>query len=56
MPRYVRYDPVIVDEKSMLNPGILRDILLPNGLHINTNNGKLFRHIIAILYLTDNDD
>ena len=53
MPRYVRYDPVIIDEKSMLHPSIFRDILLPDGLHVDTNNGKLFRHITAILYLTD---
>ena len=56
MPRYVRYNSVIIDEKSMLHPGIFRDILLPDGLHVDTNNGKLFRHITAILYLTDNDD
>ena len=53
MPRYVRYDSVIIDEKSMLYPSIFRDILLPDGLHVDTNNGKLFRHLTAILYLTD---
>eukprot|EP00956_Cyclotella_meneghiniana_P041622 scaffold232677_cov23-Cyclotella_meneghiniana.AAC.1 len=30
------------------------DELLPDGLHVDTNNGKLFRHVTAILYLTDN--
>lgn len=28
--------------------------LLPDGLHIDINNGKLFRHITVLLYLTDN--
>ena len=49
----VRYDLVIIDEKSMLYPSIFHDILLPGGLHVDTNNGKLFRHVTAILYLTD---
>jgi hypothetical protein len=31
-------------------------VLLPDGLHIDINNGKLFRHITALLYLTDHDD
>ena len=49
----VRYDLVIIDEKLMLYPSIFHDILQPDGLHVDTNNGKLFRHVTAILYLTD---
>jgi hypothetical protein len=55
MPRYVRYDSVTAVEKLKLHPNIFRDILLPDGCHVDTNNGKLFRHITAILYLTEND-
>ena len=49
----VRYDLVIIDEKSMLYPSIFHDILQPDGLHVENNNGKLFRHVTVILYLTD---
>jgi hypothetical protein len=49
-PRYVKYIPKLVDK------GLFLDALLPDGLHVDTNNGKLFRHITAILYLTTNKD
>ncbi|EJK76312.1 hypothetical protein THAOC_01930, partial [Thalassiosira oceanica] len=56
LPSYVRYDSKIVDEEVLLDPRRLADALLPDGLHVDTNNGKLFRHVTAILYLTDNRD
>ena len=56
LPNYVRYDSKIVDEEVLLDPRRLVDALLPDGLHVDTNNGKLFRHVTAILYLTDNRD
>ena len=43
LPRYVSYPPSQND-----NP------LLPDGLHVDTNNGRLFRHVTALLYLTNN--
>jgi len=57
-PRYVRYDTKIKQDiqQLQLNPKSFTDNLLPDGLHVDTNNGKLFRHITAILYLTDNMD
>jgi len=59
IPRYVRYDSTLIDgeeRSSILDSKGLGDTLLPDGLHVDTNNGKLFRHISAILYLTDNQD
>lgn len=59
-PRYVRYDTKIIDEQHtkqlQLDSKKFTDNLLPDGLHVDTNNGMLFRHITAILYLTDNID
>ena len=54
LPRYVRYLPRIINKEILLDSKKLNDILLPDGCHVDTNNGKLFRHITAILYLTDN--
>jgi hypothetical protein len=57
LPRYVRYDTTFVDGENMMqNPKLFMKALLPDGLHVDTNNGKLFRHITAILYLTDNHE
>ena len=53
IPRYVRYDAKVSSIDQVMSPEFL-DLLLPDGLHVDTNNGKLFRHITAILYLTDN--
>ncbi|KAL7512305.1 hypothetical protein ACHAXN_009242 [Cyclotella atomus] len=56
MPRYVRYEAKATSSlEKLLSPEFV-DVLLPDGLHVDTNNGKLFRHITAILYLTDNED
>ncbi len=52
-PRYVLYKPKIATVSEMAESGAT--LLLPDGLHVDTNNGKLFRHITAILYLTDNN-
>lgn len=52
-PRFVRYEPQIATVSDMAE--LEEDLLLPDGLHVDTNNGKLFRHITAILYLTDSD-
>ncbi|KAL7549547.1 hypothetical protein ACHAWF_012815 [Thalassiosira exigua] len=52
VPRYVRYEPTVVDVDVDAAEG-WDEILLPDGLHVDTNNGKLFRHVTAILYLTD---
>ena len=52
-PRYVRYEPIIVDADALFDPRRLEHALLPDGLHVDTNNGHLFRHVTAILYLTD---
>ena len=54
VPRYVRYLPRLINEEMLFDPEKLNDVLLPDGCHVDTNNGKLFRHITAILYLTDN--
>lgn len=55
MPRYVRYDAGCTSLETFVSSKFV-DALLPDGLHVDTNNGKLFRHITAILYLTDNRD
>lgn len=55
MPRYVRYEAKASYLDQLLSPDFV-DVLLSDGLHVDTNNGKLFRHITAILYLTDNED
>jgi hypothetical protein len=44
LPRYLSYTPQASDP------------LFPDGLHVDTNNGKHFRHITALLYLTTNDN
>lgn len=54
LPRYVRYYPRLINEEILFDSKRLNDVLLPDGCHVDTNNGKLFRHITAILYLTDN--
>ena len=54
LPRYVRYYPTVIDEDILSDPKSFSQVLLPDGIHVDTNNGKLFRHITAILYLTDN--
>lgn len=54
VPRYVRYLPRLINEEMLFDPEKLNNELLPDGCHVDTNNGKLFRHITAILYLTDN--
>lgn len=54
--RYVRYDSTLIDAEGILDCRSFGDALLPDGLHVDTSNGKLFRHITAILYLTDNQD
>lgn len=58
IPRYVRYDSAIIhgDRSRILNSNGFGDTLLPEGLHVDTNNGQWFRHITAILYLTNNQD
>jgi len=45
LPRFVSYEP-----KDSNDP------LLPDGLHVDTNNGYYFRHITVILYLTTNEN
>ena len=34
---------------------ITPSILVPVGLHVDINNGKLFRHIMVLLYLTHDE-
>ena len=46
LPRFVFYKP-----ESLSNSP-----LLPDGLHVDTNNGYYFRHITVLLYLTTNDN
>ena len=55
IPRYARYDAKCISMDELLSEDFV-DKLLPDGLHVDTNNGKLFRHATAILYLTDNDE
>eukprot|EP00956_Cyclotella_meneghiniana_P018739 scaffold31512_cov23-Cyclotella_meneghiniana.AAC.1 len=43
LPRYVRYDEKCISMDELLS-GNFVDELLPDGLHVDTNNGKLFRH------------
>ena len=54
-PRYARYDAKLTSMEKLISSDFVND-LLPDGLHVDTNNGKLFRHITAILYLTDNEE
>ncbi|KAL9190674.1 hypothetical protein ACHAXT_000380 [Thalassiosira profunda] len=56
IPRYVRYESALINEKMLLDSKEFGEALLPDGLHCDTNNGKLFRHITAILYLTNNEE
>lgn len=50
-PRYISYHAQsVVSTSDLSSPSNL----LPDGLHLDINNGKLFRHITALLYLTDN--
>ncbi|KAL7489783.1 hypothetical protein ACHAW6_015504 [Cyclotella cf. meneghiniana] len=55
VPRYVRYDAKLTSLDMFHSPDFA-NVILPDGLHVDTNNGKLFRHVTAILYLTDNQD
>lgn len=55
VPRYVRYHPRQINDEVRFDSKMLSDVLLPDGCHVDTNNGKLFRHVTAILYLTDNE-
>lgn len=55
IPRYVRYDAKASSLDQLMSRDFI-DVLLPDGLHVDTNNGQLFRHITAILYLTDNQN
>lgn len=55
LPRYVQYHPMVINEEILFDSKKLSDVLLPDGCHVDTNNGKLFRHVTAILYLTDNE-
>jgi hypothetical protein len=49
-PRYISYHEALLPWNSTtLSPSLL----LPDGLHIDINNGKLFRHVTALIYLTD---
>jgi hypothetical protein len=50
-PRYLEYPPTTLQDS---NPS--REDYLPDGLHVDTNNAKYFRHITVLLYLTDNPD
>lgn len=45
MPRYIFY----TDEDCSMD-----ETLLPDGLHVDSNNGKFFRHWTVLLYLTSN--
>lgn len=46
-PRFLQYEPTLaMDAQST-------DELLPDGLHVDTNNGKLFRYLTVLVYLTD---
>jgi len=46
-PRFIDYEPVL----SMKEIDVI-----PDGLHVDINNGMLFRHITALLYLTGSND
>jgi len=54
VPRYVRYESTATDNDLLFDPERFGRALLPDGLHVDTNNGRLFRHVTAILYLTNN--
>jgi hypothetical protein len=47
MPRYIYY----TDEDCSIDETVT---LLPDGLHVDSNNGKFFRHWTVLLYLTSN--
>ena len=47
-PRLLKYDSI--NHKSNVDSNII-----PDGLHVDINNGMLFRHLTTLLYLTDED-
>lgn len=47
-PRYITYEPQQQKQHEEVK-------LIPDGLHLDTNNGQLFRHVTVLLYLTTND-
>jgi hypothetical protein len=44
LPRILTYEPSS------------QESLLPDGLHVDTNNGRYFRHVTCLLYLTTNKE
>jgi hypothetical protein len=62
LPRYLIYNPERAGDEARVRNAIafsarmLRKKLLPDGLHVDTNNSKHFRHITTLLYLTTNVD
>jgi hypothetical protein len=56
-PRFLKYDPVVSTTDSIIRePSSLRfggpSTLLPDGLHVDVNNGFLFRYLTVLVYLT----
>ena len=49
-PRFLHYDSI----KPAVNTNISSPVkmLLPDGLHVDTNNGYLFRYLTVLVYLT----
>jgi hypothetical protein len=52
LPNYLSYSAERSDFRRTFNPNNNNGWLFPNGLHVDTNNGKLFRHLTILLYLT----
>lgn len=52
LPRYIYYTENDRDLSEHTNN--VRNNLLPDGLHVDSNNGKFFRHWTVLLYLTSN--
>lgn len=50
LPRYIYY----TDDNSEVSEYTVGINSLPDGLHVDSNNGKFFRHWTVLLYLTNN--
>lgn len=52
-PRFLSYQPCNKKQKQKPTDALaLQKWLLPDGLHVDTNNGKFFRYLTVLVYLT----
>ena len=52
-PRFLCYEtPTVKDRSDMMERTMNHNPILPDGLHVDTNNGKYFRYCTVLVYLT----